>query len=115
MYNCLKNQREELNKEIPCGKSQTCDYYIHFHNGASHWSSYSWGWQCSSLKGEEGICGSGKYGGIGICTDCKKAKSEKMNEMFEKFNQEITEKHNDESQEIIKGGRSIGITYYNRN
>ena len=89
-------------------------YFIHYDDGAAHWSDYKQGWSMDYVNSEKGwnsncgeeFCG----GGIGICMSCYNTKKKVINSLCEEFSAALHPSFSAEIQSIIEKGKSIRVT-----
>ncbi|CAF1427994.1 unnamed protein product, partial [Didymodactylos carnosus] len=76
----LERQTSFFQQNFGCSTSPSF-YFIHYNDGAAHWSTYAWGWDLRYLnldKGDQTQCGKLIGRGIAICQKCYKEKGDEI-------------------------------------
>ncbi|CAF1363845.1 unnamed protein product [Rotaria sp. Silwood1] len=113
-YERLARQKQYFSQNFGCSTSPSF-YYIHFHDGHSHWMKYQWGWNLSYLNLDDGDptpCGKCVFGFTALCERCYRENRDKIQVLCQQFDKEIKENHQETIQDIIQDGRKIKITYF---
>lgn len=110
----LERQKQYFAEQFTCSATPTY-YFIHFHNGMAHWSSYSWGWNLSYQNAPDGDptpCGQTVFRGVAVCKKCYEEKKDDIRKVCSEFDKEVKEKHQSVIDDLIGYGRTIRICKY---
>jgi len=107
----LIRQTDFFEKNFGCSTSPTF-YFIHYDDGAAHWSKYAWGWDLRYLnleKGDPTQCGKRIGRGVAICQKCYKEKGDEIRKVCREFEKELKKNHKETIDKEIAAGKKIGI------